>query len=160
VLADSIFRRATRLLNYQVEDGVIGEVLSAYRSFIDQYVARAADLVKKYRTAQAFLDTTETEKLARSIVKIKTEVKDGNTSLQATLDEKQGTLEELAAMQEAQSASIRLLEKIDATLESLETAAVSAQTNNSSAKDVLDELQRTLSSTALAIKETLCNHSG
>ncbi|MFA5961599.1 MAG: hypothetical protein WC848_02880 [Parcubacteria group bacterium] len=160
VLADLIFRRATRLLNYQAEDGVIGEVLNAYRSFIDQYVVRAAELVKKHRKAQEFLDNTDPEKLARIITDLRGKIKGGNVSLQSTLDEKQRTLEELGAMQESQSQSIFMLEKIDATLESMETLAVSAETNSISAKDVLDELQRTISSTSQAIKETLCNHGG
>lgn len=158
MLADSIFIRATRLLNYRVEDGVIGEVLTVYQPFINQYVARAAELVKKHRKLQEFLEKTNSEKLIRIIAELRERIEAGNASLQSTLDEKQRTLEELGAMRESQRQSFSMLDEIDSTLESMETLTISAETNNTSAKDVLNELQRTISSTSQAIKETLCNH--
>ena len=155
-LAYSISMRATRLLGYRIEDGVIGEVLSAYRSFIDQYVAKAAELVKKYRKAQEHLDSSDPKKLTQTITNLKEEIKQGSGSLQATLNEKERTLRELGQMCESQATSLQELGEIDATLEAMETIAVSADTNNSSEHDIRAELQRTISSTTLAIKETLC----
>ena len=63
----------------------------------------------------------------------------------------------LEAMQKKQVSIKRGLGEIAATLEAMETTVVSAEMSDADAKDVRDELQRTLSSTTKAIKETLCD---
>ena len=76
-----------------------------------------------------------------------------------TLDEKLRTKAGLEAMRKKQHSIQLELGLIDATLESMETIAITAETNDASAKDVRDDLQRVISSTTLAIEETLCEHS-
>ena len=154
---DSIVRRSTRLLAYRKEDGVVGEILQTYHVFITQYVVRAADLVRKYWKAQEYLSTIDSAELSSEISLLQTDIESGDASAKKTLDEKMTTKTGLEAMQKKQVSIKRGLGEIAATLEAMETTVVSAEMSDADAKDVRDELQRTLSSTTKAIKETLCD---
>ena len=155
-LANSICQRAERLLAYRKEDGVIGEILQAYRVFIEQYIARAVELVRKHQMAKEFLRTVNYEKVCAEFQYLQGEVGKGDASVQKTAEEKQRTKVELEAMQASQVLNEREMQEIDATLEAMETIAVSAETNNADAKYISEQLQQTISTTSRAIKETLC----
>ena len=153
----SIVKRATKLLGYRKDDGVVGEILQAYRIFIEQYVAKAAELIRKYQIAKEYLATTDCNQLSIEIGYLQTDIESGDASAKTTLDEKLTTKTEIEAMRKRQESIGRRLGEIAATLEAMEATVVSAETSDADAQVVRDELQRTLSSTTQAIKETLCD---
>ncbi|MFA5961596.1 MAG: hypothetical protein WC848_02865 [Parcubacteria group bacterium] len=155
---DSIIKRATRLLSYRSDDGTVGEIIATYHVFIEQYVARAAELVRKYWKAFVYLSSVDLGELSSEISRLQTEIESGDASAKKTLDEKKITKAAIEEMRKKQLSIGRGLGEIAATLEAMETIVISAETSDADAKDVRDELQRTLSTTTLAIKETLCDH--
>ena len=152
----SILDTGDRLIHYDAENSpVVAEILKAYSGFVRDYLEGAADFAKKYRRAKAFIKSTDPNSLALEVQTLEKRIADGEKGLEKMLTEKKSTLHRLEGMVGNQPVIRNGIETIQATLESLDASIAEAEADPGRQKEIMDQIQLTLSSTATAIEKTL-----
>lgn len=152
----SILDIGDRLVHYNAEDSqVVAEILKSYSGFVHDYLEGAADFAKKYRRARAFIKTKDPNYLALEVRTLEKRIADSEKGLDRTLTEKKSTLHRLEGMVGNQPIIRNGIETIHATLESLDASIAEAEADPGRQKEIMDQIQLTLSSTATAIEKTL-----
>jgi len=152
----SILDTGDRLIHYDAENSpVVAEILKAYSGFVRDYLEGAADFAKKYRRAKTFIKSTDPNYLALEVQTLEKRIADGEKGLEKMLTEKKSTLHRLEGMVGNQPVIRNGLETIQATLESLDASIAEAEADPGRQKEIMDQIQLTLSSTATAIEKTL-----
>jgi len=152
----SILDTGTRLVHYDAENSpVVAEILKAYSGFVRDYLEGAADFAKKYRRARIFIKTKDPNSLALEVRTLEKRIADGEKGLEKMLTEKKSTLHRLEGMVNNQPIIRNGIETIQATLESLDASIAEAEADPGRQKEIMDQIQLTLSSTATAIEKTL-----
>ncbi len=152
----SILDTGDRLVHYDAENSpAVAEILKAYSGFVREYLEGAADFAKKYRRARAFIKTKDPNYLALEIRTLEKRIADGEKGLEKMLSEKKATHHRLEGMVENQPIIRNGIETIQATLESLDASIAEAEADPGRQKEIMDQVQITLSSTATAIENTL-----
>lgn len=152
----SILDIGDRLVHYQSENSpVVAEILEAYSGFVRDYLEGAADFAKKYRRARAFIKTKDPNQLALEVRTLEKRMEDGEKGLDKMLVEKKSTLHRLEGMVANQPIIRNGIETIQATLESLDASIAEAEADPGRQKEIMDQIQLTLSSTGTAIEKTL-----
>ncbi len=152
----SILDTGDRLIHYDAENSpVVAEILKAYSGFVRDYLEGAADFAKKYRRAKTFIKSTDPNYLALEVKTLEKRIADGEKGLEKMLTEKKSTLHRLEGMVGNQPVIRNGLETIQATLESLDASIAEAEADPGRQKEIMDQIQLTLSSTATAIEKTL-----
>ncbi len=152
----SILDTGDRLVHYDAANSpVVAEILKAYSGFVRDYLEGAADFAKKYRRAKAFIKTKDPNSLAMEVRTLEKRVADGEKGLEKMLAEKKSTLHRLEGMVGNQPVIRNGIETIQATIESLDASIAEAEADPGRQKEIMDQIQLTLSSTATAIEKTL-----
>jgi len=152
----SILDIGDRLVHYEAESNpVVAEILKAYSGYVRDYLEGAADFAKKYRRAKAFIKTKDPNHLALEVRTLEKRMADGEKGLEKMLTEKKSTLHRLEGMVVNQPVIRNGIETIQATLESLDASIAEAEADPGRQKEIMDQVQLTLSSTATAIEKTL-----
>ena len=152
----SILDTGDRLIHYDAENSpVVAEILKAYSGFVRDYLEGAADFAKKYRRAKTFIKNTDPNSLALEVRTLEKRIADGEKGLEKMLTEKKSTLHRLEGMVGNQPVIRNGLETIQATLESLDASIAEAEADPGRQREIMDQIQLTLSSTATAIEKTL-----
>ncbi len=152
----SILDIGDRLVNYDEKDNqVVAEILKAYSGLVHDYLAGAADFAKKYRRAKAFIKTRDPNYLALEVRTLEKRIADGEQGLDKMVAEKKATLHRLEGMVSNQPIIRNGIETIQATLESLDASIAEVEADPGRQKEITDQIQLTLSSTASAIEKTL-----
>jgi hypothetical protein len=152
----SILDIGERLVNYdEAGNQVVAEILKAYSGFVRDYLEGAADFAKKYRGAKTFIKTRDPNYLALEVRTLEKRIADGEKGLDKMLTEKKSTLHRLEGMVGNQPIIRNGIETIQATLESLDASIAEAEADPGRQKEIMDQIQLTLSSTATAIEKTL-----
>jgi hypothetical protein len=152
----SILDTGDRLVHYDAENSpVVAEILKAYSGFVRDYLEGAADFAKKYRRAKTFIKSNDPNYLALEVRTLEKRMADGEKGLEKMLAEKKSTLHRLEGMVANQPIIRNGIETIQATLESLDASIAEAEADPGRQKDIIDQIQLTLSSTATAIEKTL-----
>jgi len=152
----SILDTGDRLVHYDAENSpVVAEILKAYSGFVRDYLEGAADFAKKYRRAKTFIKSKDPNYLALEVRTLEKRMADGEKGLEKMLAEKKSTLHRLEGMVANQPIIRNGIETIQATLESLDASIAEAEADPGRQKDIIDQIQLTLSSTATAIEKTL-----
>lgn len=152
----SILDIGGRLVDYNAENSpVVAEILKAYSGFVRDYLEGAADFAKKYRRAKTFIKTEDPNHLALEVRTLEKRIADGEKGLDKMLTEKKSTLHRLEGMVGNQPIIRNGIETIQATLESLDASIAEAEADPGRQKEIMDQIQLTLSSTATAIEKTL-----
>jgi multidrug resistance efflux pump len=134
---------------------VVADILKAYSGFVRDYLEGAADFARKYRRARAFIKSRDPNYLAIEVRTLEKRVADGEKGLEKTLTEKKSTLHRLEGMVDNQPVIRNGIDTIQATLESLEASIAEAESDPGRQKEIMDQIQLTLSSTGTAIEKTL-----
>jgi hypothetical protein len=152
----SILDIGDRLVHYQSENSpVVAEILQAYSGFVRDYLEGATDFAKKYRRAKTFIKTKDPNQLALEVRTLEKRMADGEKGLDKMLVEKKSTLHRLEGMVANQPIIRNGIETIQATLESLDASIAEAEADPGRQKEIMDQIQLTLSSTGTAIEKTL-----
>jgi len=152
----SILDTGDRLVHYDAENNqVVAEILRVYSGFVLDYLEGAADFAKKYRRAKTFIKTKDPNDLALEVRTLEKRIMDGEKGLEKMLTEKKSTLHRLEGMVGNQPIIRNGIETIQATLESLDASIAEAEADPGRQKEIVDQIQLTLSSTATAIEKTL-----
>lgn len=152
----SILEIGDRLVHYDAQNSqVVAEILKAYSGFVRDYLEGASDFAKKYRRAKAFIKTKDPNQLALEVRTLERRIADGEKGLDKMLTEKKSTLHRLEGMVGNQPVIRNGIETIQATLESLDASIAEAEADPGRQKEIMDQIQLTLSSTATAIEKTL-----
>jgi hypothetical protein len=152
----SILDTGGRLVHYDAENSpVVAEILKAYSGFVRDYLEGAAEFAKKYRRARTFIKTKDPNSLALEVRTLEKRIADGEKGLEKMLTEKKSTLHRLEGMVGNQPIIRNGIETIQATLESLDASIAEAEADPGRQKEIMDQIQLTLSSTATAIEKTL-----
>ena len=152
---DKIIRHAGQILSFQGQvNNTVDEIVKAYKGYIDEYIKKAISIIEKHTEAKQYLSSYNPDELLREIQALEISVQDQPEN-KTTLEEKRKSLSEYKEMESSLAKNIRDLQEIEATLQSLGIAIASARTNSTSEQDFRSELQRVLSSTGEAIRETL-----
>ena len=152
----SILDIGDRLVHYDAENSpVVAEILRAYSGFVRDYLDGAADFARKYRRARVFIKTRDPNYLALEVRTLEKRMDDGEKGLEKMLNEKKSTLHRLDGMVVNQPIIRNGIETIQATLESLDASIAEAESDPGRQKEIIDQIQLTLSSTATAIEKTL-----
>jgi hypothetical protein len=152
----SISDTGDRLVHYDAANSaVVAEILKAYSGFVRDYLEGAADFAKKYRRAKTFIKTKDPNSLALEVRTLEKRIADGEKGLEKMLTEKKSTLHRLEGMVSNQPIIRNGIETIQATLESLDASIAEAEADPGRQKEIMDQIQLTLSSTATAIEKTL-----
>jgi hypothetical protein len=152
----SILDTGDRLVHYDAENSpVVAEILKAYSGFVRDYLEGAADFARKYRRAKAFIKTRDPNSLALEVRTVEKRIADGEKGLEKMLAEKKSTLHRLEGMAANQPVIRNGIETIQATVESLDASIAEAEADPGRQKEIMDQIQITLSSTATAIEKTL-----
>jgi hypothetical protein len=152
----SILDTGDRLVHYDAENSpVVAEIIKAYSGFVRDYLEGAADFAKKYRRAKTFIKTKDPNSLALEVRTLEKRMADGEKGLEKMLTEKKSTHHRLEGMVGNQPIIRNGIETIQATLESLDASIAEAEADPGRQKEIMDQIQLTLSSTATAIEKTL-----
>lgn len=152
----SILEMGRRLIAYDPQGStVVGEVLKAYSGFIEDYLGGAASFAGKYRKAQKYIKSKDPAQLRLEVKEMEKRIEDGEKGLDKICKEKKATLHRIEEMVADQRTIRESLAGIQATLESLEASITAAENEPDREKEILDELQLTISSTGRAIEKTL-----
>jgi hypothetical protein len=152
----SILESGDRLIHYDAENNpVVAEILKAYSGFVRDYLEGAVDFAKKYRRAKTFIKSKDPNYLALEVRTLEKRIADGEKGLEKMLTEKKSTLHRTEEMVGNQPIIRNGIETIQATMESLDASIAEAEADPGRQKEIMDQIQLTLSSTATAIEKTL-----